>query len=240
MTARSQAGPQFARLEPPTVMPFAMKSVRYVLASMLLLVVLAGGYASAAEDGFAPLFNGRDLEGWEPREYKQMPADQWTFKDGVLAAKNGQGWLATKREFENFILRLEWRLPTNGNSGIFLRVPPLKEKEQPWTAAVEIQALDDTGPTYVGKIKPYQFSGSIYGAVAPTRSKYRGAGEWNSFEITCRGGKISVVFNGDEVASADMDAVPALRNRARKGVLGLQNHGSSVEFRNVRIKILEP
>ena len=206
----------------------------------LLFAALAHASARAEDDGFTPMFNGRDLTGWELRGYKQAAAEQWSFTDGVLRAKNGQGWLATTREYENFVLRLDWRIPTNGNSGVFLRVPPLKDKEEPWTAGVEIQVLDDTGPSYVGKIKPYQFSGSIYGVVAPTKAKYRGTEQWNSFEITCRGAKMSVVFNGEEIASADMDTTPALQTRARKGVLGLQNHGSSVEFRNVRIKVLEP
>ena len=212
----------------------------FPLAAAALLFATVAAPALAADEGFTPMFNGRDLTGWELREYRQPAPDQWSFKEGVLVAKNGQGWLATTKEYENFVLRLEWRLPTNGNSGVFLRVPPLKEKEQPWTAGVEIQMLDDTGPTYVGKIKPYQFSGSIYGVVAPTKSKYRGTDQWNHFEITCRGGKKSVVFNGEEVAAADMDATPALRDRARKGVIGLQNHGSGVEFRNVQIKVLQP
>ena len=218
----------------------AVRSFLRLTAIALLFATVATPALHAADEGFTPLFNGRDLTGWELREYQQPAPDQWSFKDGVLVAKNGQGWLATKQEYENFVLRLEWRIPTNGNSGVFLRVPPLKEKEQPWTAGVEIQVLDDTGPTYVGKIKPAQFSGSIYGVVAPTKAKYRGTEQWNHFEITCRGGKMSVVFNGEEVAAADMDATPALRARARKGVIGLQNHGSGVEFRNVQIKVLQP
>ena len=138
------------------------------LALCLLLSALHFA-ASAAEEGFVPMFNGKDITGWELREYKQPAPDQWSFKGDVLAAKPGSGWLATTREYENFILRLDWRIPTNGNSGVFLRIPPLKDKDQLWTAGVKFQILDDTGSAYVGKIKPYQFSGSIYGVVPPAK-----------------------------------------------------------------------
>jgi 3-keto-disaccharide hydrolase len=208
---------------------------------MKRLAILAACFAFATsvqsgEDGFTPLFNGKDLEGWEAKESK---AELWSFKDGVLTAKAGGGWLSTRKKYADFVLKLEWRVPTNGNSGVFLRVPDLKEKEQPYVAGMEIQVLDDDGPIYKGKLQPWQFSGSLYGVVAPSKSVYKGAGQWNEFEITCRGDQISVAMNGTKIVEADAGKEEKLKSRAKVGYLGLQNHGSGVEYRNVRIKVLD-
>ncbi len=200
---------------------------------ILFLCVVSSSYA---EEAFVPLFNGKNLDGWEIKENQSVPKDQWTVKDGVLMAKPGTGWLGTKKKYGDFVLRLEWRIPENGNSGVFIRVPDLKEKEQPHVAGMEIQILDDNGPQYKGKLQPWQFSGSLYGIVPPSKSVFKGADKWNSFVITCKGNRIAVVFNGEKIAEADAAKEPKLLTRPKTGYIGLQNHGSSVEFRNIQIK----
>jgi hypothetical protein len=137
------------------------------------------------------------------------------------------------------VLRVEWRVPANGNSGVFLRVPDLKAGEQPHMKGIEVQVLDDKGPEYAGKLKPWQYTGSIYGAAPAENSTYKGPGEWNSYEITCRGEKIEVAMNGSKVAAADASQLDVLKDRPRRGHIGLQNHGTGVEFRKVEIKVLQ-
>ncbi|WP_254510528.1 3-keto-disaccharide hydrolase [Anatilimnocola floriformis] len=204
------------------------------------LLLCAGIVASAtAEDGFTPLLDGKTLAGWKVRAEKEPKADEWTVVDGVLKAKAGNSWLASEKEFGDYVLQLEWRLPENGNSGVFIRVPELKAGEQPWVKGIEIQILDDRGPTYAGKLKPWQYSGSLYGAVAADQSAFAGAGKWNAYEITCRGDVISIVLNGKEVAKGDMSQLDVLKDRPRRGIIGLQNHGTDAEFRNLRIKELK-
>jgi hypothetical protein len=212
--------------------------MRYALA---LATLWAAGLALAAEDkdGFVPMFNGKNLSGWEARGYKSAEKDHWTVKDGVLSAKTGSGWLGTTKTYGDFVLRLEWRVPQNGNSGIYIRVPDIKTDKLPTFTGMEVQILDDNGPEYKGKLKPWQYSGSLYGVVPAGKSVYKGAGEWNRFEITCRGDRVRIVFNGEKVAEADMAKEPELAKRPRKGFIGLQNHGSAVEFRNVEIKVLD-
>lgn len=205
--------------------------------NLAIVAILLAVPAQAADgDGFVPLFNGKDLEGWE---IKDGPKDQWSVKEGVLTAKPGQGWLGTKKRYGDFVLSLEWRMPVNGNSGVYLRVPDVKTKVLPTFTGMEIQVLDDTGPAYKGKLKPWQYSGSIYGVVPASKAVYRGPGKWNQFEITCKGDRVAVVFNGVKVSEADMSKEPALAKRPRKGFIGLQNHGSGVEYRNIRIKVLD-
>ena len=142
--------------------------MRVLLAAALLTA--APARPADKEAGFVPLFNGKDLTGWEVKENRTRVKDLWTVKGGVLTARAGSGWLGTKKMYGAFVLRLEWRIPPDGNSGVYLRVPVLKGKEIPSQAGVEIQVLDDEGPAYKGKIKPYQHCGSIYGIAAPKKS----------------------------------------------------------------------
>lgn len=217
--------------------------IRSVLASAAVaLCCFLSPFAGSAladppQDGFVSLFNGRDLEGWEVKG-DNPTGEQWVASDGLLKAVPGGSWLSTKKMYENFVLRLEWRVPENGNSGVFLLVPDLAKGEQPHVKGIEVQVLDDHGPEYANKLKDWQYAGSIYGAVAAKNSPYKGAGEWNSFEITCENGRLTVVFNGQEAAQATIADEPALAGRPTKGYIGLQNHGTGAEFRNIQIKEL--
>ena len=203
----------------------------------LLVLLLFTSAASAQESGFVPLFNGKDLDGWQARGGGKL--DSWSVKEGILTAKPGGGWLATTRMYGDYVVRVVWKLPTkNGNSGVFLRVPDVTTKDSPSSYAMEIQILDDDGPAYAGKLKDYQYSGSLYHFMPRSKAMYK-AGEWNTFEITCKGNQVIVVYNGAKVVDADMSKFPELDKRPRRGFIGLQNHGSAAEFREVSIKVLE-
>jgi hypothetical protein len=207
---------------------------------VLLLTLLVPALAQAGgEDAFVPLFNGKDLDGWEVREHKAGDKDKWSAKDNVLTAMPGSGWIGTTKMYGDFVLRLEWRVPLNGNSGVFLRVPDLKTKVSPSQLGMEIQVLDDDGPEYKGKLKNWQYSASLYGFVPPSKSVYKGAGEWNRYEITCKGDLVTVVFNGEKVVEGDMSKFPELDKRPRRGFIGLQNHSTGVEYRDIRIRVLD-
>lgn len=185
------------------------------------------------EQGFVPLFNGRDLSGWQV-----IGAPSWKVEDGVLVCTGeGGGWLRTDKQYENFVLRLEYKISPRGNSGIFLRAT---ERGNPAFSGMEIQILDDHGR------EPNKgSSGAIYAAVAPAKNMSKPAGEWNRVEIICSGRWLVVTWNGAEIMRVDLsdDSIdtgghPKLSQRARKGYLGLQNHGARVEFRRIRLKEL--
>lgn len=217
-------------------------SLRILCFIAFCYLLLCAGIAvdAAADDGFTPLLDGKTLAGWKVRSEKDAKADEWTVVDGVLKAKAGNSWLATEKEYGDYVLQLEWRVPENGNSGVFIRVPELKAGEHPWEKGIEIQVLDDKGPQYAGKLKPWQYSGSLYGAVPADQSAFAGAGQWNKYEITCRGDLVTVVLNGKKISEGDMSKIDALKSRPRRGIIGLQNHGTEVEYRNLRIKELNP
>jgi hypothetical protein len=206
---------------------------------LLLLFAVTTTRADEPSNGFVPLFNGKDLTGWEMKQSKGDIKDFWSVKEGILTARAGTGWLSTTKEYGDFVLRVEWRIFEGGNSGVFIRVPGVKEGMSPSATGAEIQILDDNAAKYKGKLKDYQYSGSIYTFVPCAKPVFKGAGEWNTFEITCKGDHITVVYNGEKVAEADAGKIAELGKRPRKGFIGLQNHGSPVEFRKVEIKVLD-
>ncbi|MCS7253414.1 MAG: DUF1080 domain-containing protein [Armatimonadota bacterium] len=207
------------------------KSIRCAAIAVAICFAIAHAavqpkHGAKGEEGFVPLFNGKDLSGW-----KVMGAQSWEVKDGVLICHGkGSGWLCTEREYENFVLRLEYKISKDGNSGIFIRTG-LKGRQS--RIGMEVQILDSYGR------KPTTgTAGAIYGAVVPTKEASKPAGEWNEVEITCDGPKVTVILNGEKIIDVNMDEHPLLKDRLRKGYIGLQNHGSYVEFRNIRIKEL--
>lgn len=187
-------------------------------------------------DGWRPLFNGRDLSGWE-----QVGGDKqvWRAEDGMLLTDGGEGggWLSTTQEFGDFELELEFRVPVNGNSGVFIRAP---RDGNPAFEGSEIQVLDDYGPEYT-TLKPWQYCGSVYATAAPTKRVTLPAGTWQKMRIDCQGAKVDVWLNCCTIVEADlsehMDKVaehPGLKRA--NGFIGLQNHGSRLEYRNIRIR----
>lgn len=189
-------------------------------------------------EGFVPLFNGKDLEGWKKYDAKK---DVWTVEDGLIVCNGaGGGWLGTERDYDNFVLRVEFRLTPGGNSGIYLRAP-----QTGWISrlGMEIQLLDDNDPKYA-RLDFYQYTGSIYHVVPPKRRASKPAGQWNAMEIRAEGRQLTIMLNGEKIVDADLDRClkdPATAKEhtglsRTTGRIGFQSHNDRVEFRNVRIK----
>jgi hypothetical protein len=150
----------------------------------------------------------------------------------------------TEDEYDDFELRLEFRLPRAGNSGVALR-SALKGNPQR-QAGMEIQILDD--PWYVDEknykgLKPTQRCGALYGVVPPAKEALRPAGQWNAFRIVARGGHLTVELNGTTVVDTNLaDHQAAVKEHAGllrpRGHIGLQSHDGRVEFRRLSIKRL--
>jgi hypothetical protein len=193
---------------------------------VVLVISVATAWSQQAETEFVTLFNGKDLTGWHV-----MGTPAWKVENGVLVCTGeGGGWLRSDKQYENFVLRLEFRISKGGNSGIFIRSAL---EGNPAFTGMEVQILDDYGrsPT------PHT-TGAIYDAVAPSKNMSKPAGEWNFVEIICSGPWVVVAMNGEEIVRVNMDEHPKLKGRLRRGYIGLQNHGSRVEFRNISIKEL--
>lgn len=206
--------------------------------SLFVFSLLLLAAAPARADDFVPLFNGKNLDGWTERQVRKGQEGRWRVEDGILKAKAGSGWLGTEKLYGDFVLRVEWKIVENGNSGVFFRVPTTEFKGSPSDAGFEIQILDDNGSHYKGKLQPYQYCGGLYHFQPISKPVFKGAGEWNSYELTVKGDRISLVFNGEKVIEADISKNADMQKRPKTGYIGLQNHGTDVEFRKVAIKVI--
>ncbi len=187
-----------------------------------------------AKQGFVSLFDGRTHDGWigDVRGYP--------IEDGVMVC-HGED-ISTRKEYGNFILRFEFKLPPGGNNGVGIRAPA---KGDAAYTGMEIQILDDGHEKYKGWLQPWQTQGSIYGVVAARRGFLKPVGQWNREEILADGSHIKVTLNGTVITDADLGKIgktvdgkphPGLHNAT--GHISWRGHGDPVAFRNVRIKQL--
>jgi Domain of Unknown Function (DUF1080) len=207
-----------------------------LLASIFILACFTSAYAAA--DDAKPLFDGKTLEGWQA---VNGPLSSWSVEDGLLVCSGqGGGWLSTKDEYGDFELELEFRVPKGGNSGVFVRAP---HQGDPAYTGMELQVLDDAADEYKD-LRPDQYTGSVYGVVAAQPRATKPAGEWQSLRIRCVGRQIEVDVNGKQVVEANLDehldkaeAHPGIKRST--GHIGLQNHGSRVEYRHLMLRSVE-
>jgi hypothetical protein len=215
--------------------------------SLLTYLCLAAARLAAAapdDEGFSPLFNGRDLAGWVNAN---CAPETWTVRDGLIHCTGlPTGAMRTARQYENFILELEWRhLSSGGNSGVFLWGTPIAAPGVPFLRGIEVQVLDH-GFNVAGKNEWYTTHGDVFpihGATMkpfgrhngmrsfPSEERSKGSPEWNHYRIVCTNGVIRLHVNGKEVSGGE-DC------NYRKGYLALESEGAPVEFRNLRIKEL--
>lgn len=186
--------------------------------------LLARGLAGWIVDGTDGTRDVADAAG-------RMPV--WSIADGVVRCSGrGFGFLRHETPVADFRLELEYRFPKNGNSGIGIRTPPFTgvAATRPSRAAYEIQLLSDAGqPPDRGSCC------AVYGQEAPRENTSRPVGAWNTVAIECRGPRIRVWHNGAAVIDFDQSSRPDTAGKPLRGHVCLQNHGSQVEFRGIRL-----
>jgi hypothetical protein len=218
--------------------------------SLVLLLGAAMASLAADDDGFVSLFNGRDLSGWVNAN---CAPETWSVRDGMIhCTGRPTGALRTPRQYENFILELEWRhLSSGGNSGVFIWGSPIAAPGVPFLRAIEVQVLDhgyaEQYEKQTGK-KPEWFTTHgdvfpIHGSTMkplgrhngqrsfPSEERSKRSPEWNHYRVIGSNGVLRLEVNGKEVSGGE-DC------NYRKGYLGLESEGAPVEFRNIRVKEL--
>jgi len=196
--------------------------------------------AARDADGFVEMNNGNDLSNW------QGAVDSYEVSDHNIVCKNGKGGdLLTKDEYENFILRCEFKLPPAGNNGIALRTPFGGHSS---ADGLEIQVIDSDG--YNAKhpkanLQPYQYHGSLYHCVGAKHGYLRPTGEWNFQEIEVQGQSIKVTLNGTKILDVNIDQFdrsqiehPPKGLDRPKGLIGFAGHSDPVAFRSFKVKKL--
>jgi hypothetical protein len=227
-----------------------MKSM--IFASVLSLFCL--GTVSCGE-GWVPLFDGTSSSGWRGYGSEGFPEVGWEIVDGMIhCIGSGRGEaghgddIITEKRFQNFELKLEWRVAEGGNSGIFYLA---QEKEQPiWQNAPEMQVLDNERhlDANLGK-DGNRKAGSLFDLIPATPQTSKPAGEWNQVRILVQDGQVEHWLNGQQVLQYQLGApeFDALLRESkfadypdfckfREGHIGLQYHGDDVWYRNIMIK----
>jgi hypothetical protein len=217
---------------------------------------------SGDETGFVSLFDGKTTNGWHTYG-KNTIGKAWKAEDGVLHldAASKKEWqtaeggdIISNEEFENFDLRLDWKISPKGNSGVIFYIHEDPSKFQyPWNTGPEMQVLDNGSPTQLGhddaKLYTHR-AGDLYDLLA-SKDAVKPAGEWNAVEIVANKGKLDFYMNGEHTLSTtmwndtwkQMIAISKFKGMEgfgtyQKGRIGLQDHGNDVWFRNIRIKKL--
>jgi len=194
--------------------------------------------------GWQLLFNGRDLTGWKCNNGKPIATS--IEQNSLVPYKSGGYIIVYDKPFADFVLKCDVRWEdARCNSGIFFRVENLAN---PVHTGFEVQVMSGSA---TGK---HEF-GAIYDLVANSKNVSKAIGEWNTVEIKCQGANLSVKVNGEEVAKMNCDQFDkaglcpdgekhkyklngqarAIKDFARSGYLGLQDHGHKVWYKNIKL-----
>jgi hypothetical protein len=224
---------------------------------VLLAICLASAVVARADEAAAPKGHP-DSAQWHNLFAADLsdavyPKGVWSVQNGELTATKDE-CIWTQKQYENFIVDLEFKNGPAANSGVVVYCTDVKN----WIPnAVEIQILDDYAAKWAKAAKNWQCAG-IFGHEPPKKQTVKKAGQWNRMTVACKGPMISVMLNGELVTQIDMkkwtsakknpdgsDIPPwlsrPLAELAAKGHIGLQGKhgGAAIYFRNVKIKTLD-
>lgn len=203
--------------------------MRTILVAVMLILSVAA-FAADANDGFVPIFNGKDLTGWvvagDPAGFSVV--------DGCLFSEGGKGgnWIHTARPYGNFVFRIEWMLSKTGNSGLMIR-------EGTPGGGFEVQLLAPWTP-YRDDL---HCTGSMYGFVPASPRPDETTLRWRRAEVRAEYKHVEAYIDGVRTSAADYAKVPGMENLALVGFVGMQDshtgQGEWVKFRNIEIKDLD-
>jgi hypothetical protein len=170
-----------------------------------------------------PLFNGKDLTGWEPTDPSH---NNWAVENGDLVNRSRGANLRGTRKFDDFKLHIEFNCPDDGNSGVYLRGR--------YEVQIEYEPLD--------KNPPERRMASIYGFLTPAAAVPRKPGTWESFDVTLVGRTVTVIHDG--MLTIDRKEIPGITggaldaNEGEPGPIYIQgDHTGGLRFRNIRISV---
>lgn len=214
------------------------------------------------KQGWILLFDGKTAEGWRGYNMTYFPSG-WIIDNGSLkcndsgrgeaGATNGGDIIYSGEKFSNFDLKIEWKISEGGNSGIFY----LGKEVAGWKifkTCPEMQVLDnERHPDALLGENGNRKAGSLYDIIPANPQNAKPAGEWNSVEIICYQGTVVHKMNGESILEYHLwtpewyemvktSKFPTLNpdwaNIAKEGIIGLQDHGNDVWFRNIKIRKL--
>jgi len=204
------------------------------------------------KEGWQLLFDGSSMNGW--RTFKNKPTNSWEASNDELHCKGSvtdktdkRSDLITKNEYDNFELSVEWKISKAGNSGIMYHVT--EDYDAPYLSGPEYQLIDDDG--FPEKLEDWQKTGSDYAMYSATTRPTKPIGEYNLTKIVVNGSHREHWLNGVKVLEFEA-WTPDWNKRkmegkwkdapgygmAKTGFICLQDHGSEIWFRNIKIRKL--
>jgi hypothetical protein len=234
-----------------------MRPLRWTAGLLLALAVVAPALTDdkkpdeKKEDGFVPMFNGKDLSGWV--NVNCAPSTFFVKDNEIITTGKPTGYLRTAKQYENFIAEFDWmHVPPKpgavGNSGFFVWADPIPAVGTGYTRGIEVQVLVNL--TYKNKKGEITATSqgdlfSIWGATCvpdrphpdgwsrclPSGNYTKGEREWNHYRVEANDGRITLAVNGHEVSGVS-------KCKPRKGYLALESEGSECHFKNLKIKEL--
>lgn len=202
------------------------------------------------QDGWELLFDGKSMENW--KTFNGGEVTGWKIVDGELhnsgVGSDHGGDIITKKQFENFELVLEWKIAPASNSGVFFHVQE-GITDAIYESGAEYQLMDDKG--WPDPLDANQNSGANYAMHAPQNAKVKPLDEWNESRLVVKNPHVEHWLNGKKVLQYDLwsDEWHAAKaagkwadtphyGEAKKGHVGLQDHGGLTMFRNIKIREL--
>lgn len=208
--------------------------------------------AEQKKEGWILLFDGKSTKGWHKFNAPGSIGSDWSATNGELVfnptkGKDTGGDIVTDEQYENFHLKLDWKISECGNSGIMFNV--VEGKDRPYHSGPEMQVLDNTCHPDA-KIITHR-AGDLYDLITATPETVKPAGEWNTAEIMIDNGHLTFYLNGTKVVETQMfnEAWEKMIAESKfkqwpgfgtykKGHICIQDHGDQVSFKNIMIKKL--
>ena len=206
-------------------------------------------------DGWQLLFDGKTTNGWHKFNGEGIKGG-WIVENGELVAlgEGGDigGDIVTDKEFTNFDFKIEWKISHGGNSGIFYHGKEGKEYPAIYYTAPEYQLIDDVG--FPQNLKEWQSTGANYAMhnADKSKKKLKMVGEWNSSRIVVKDSLVKYYLNGEKIVQFKCWSDDWNKRKAegkwkhylqygtmKTGKMGLQDHGSKIWFRNIKIRVLK-
>ena len=198
--------------------------------------------------GWRLLFDGKTTNGWHGYKKDKFP-DGWQVSDASLVRVAPGGDIITDDEFQDFELKIDWRISPGGNSGIMYRVT--EDHDQPWQTGPEYQVLDNV--EHADGREPKTSAASCYGLYAPVKDVTVPVGLFNQTRLVVQGNHVEHWLNNVRVIAYDLhspawqqlvkdskfNSMPDYGSRP-KGKIDLQDHGDKVWYRNIKIRALPP
>lgn len=206
-----------------------------------------------AQKNWQLLFNGQDFTCWHGYNMQDVP-DFWIIEDGALTMTTTGGAesqdIITGKVYKNFALSAEFKLAKGANSGIIFQVKEDPKYKFPYETGPEFQVIDHKN--WPDPLEDWQICGANYAMYPPLKRPYKSLGEWNHILLVVDGNNVTQMLNGEVVVEYEKysDEWNELRNSGKwsdfpdygkfdEGHVSLQNHGTKVWYRNIKIKELQ-